>query len=153
MTRQRDRSSWGHFHQPSKIYPPEADAAVIEHDRLARGTLVLEFAEIFLAPERIGFTAIPPTCTPSSQALPAGFCAVCDWIGSNIDAFPYRKLDADIPVADYFAARVRDIEGTRLLRSFGLVADPGPYGGVARLLGEGESPRGVQVLVDAGCCW
>jgi len=118
------------------------------HDRNARRMAVSEFAALFLAPEGLSLSAVPPRCTPASQALLAGFCAVCDWIGSNVDAFPYRTLAANTQLAGYFAERVQSVQSERLLNTFGLIAKVNSYGGVNWLLKTNESPRGVQTLVD-----
>lgn len=125
-----------------------AEGHVMVHDHEARRAAVSEFAELFLAPEGLGLSAVPPRCTPASQALLAGFCTVSDWIGSNIDAFPYRTLAAITHATDYFDARVRDVQSECLLYRSGLIAKAKSYGGVNRLLRENESPRGVQTLVD-----
>jgi CRISPR-associated endonuclease/helicase Cas3 len=125
-----------------------AEAHVMEHDRRARREVVLKFTELFLACEGLRLSAAPPRCTPASQALVAGFCAVCDWIGSNVDAFPYRTLATNAHATDYFDERVRDIQSENLLHRSGLIAKANSYSGVDRLLGENESPRGVQTLVD-----
>lgn len=127
-----------------------AEGHVMAHDHDARRAAVLEFARLFLAPEGLSLSAVPPRCTPASQALLAGFCAVCDWVGSNVDvdAFRYRTLDANAPLANYLTERVQDIQSELLLNTFGLIARVNSYSGVGRLLGENESPRGVQTLVD-----
>lgn len=140
----------GDFHLPSHIYPAEADMVIINHDRSARHAFVNELANLFLTPVGLGLQDIPPACSPSAQAWLAGFCAVCDWIGSNTDAFPYRSLKSDAILAGYFNARVEEIKFEGWLHRFGLLAQAGAYGGVNALLkqDEGELPRGVQVLVD-----
>ncbi|MGB5082484.1 MAG: CRISPR-associated helicase/endonuclease Cas3, partial [Burkholderiales bacterium] len=127
-----------------------AEGHVMAHDHDARRAAVSEFAKLFLAPEGLSLSAVPPRCTPASQALLAGFCAVCDWVGSNVevDAFRYRTLDANAQLADYFTERVQNIQSERLLNTFGLIAKVNSYGGVNRLLGKNELPRGVQTLVD-----
>ena len=138
----------GDFCQPSKIFPAEADTPVIEHDRSARRTFVSELAGLFLTPEGLGLQDLPPECPPSAQAWLAGFCSVCDWIGSNTEAFSYRHLGAAL--TDYFEARTGEVKSEGWLHRFGLLAEASAYGGVNALLnqGKGESPRGVQVLVD-----
>lgn len=125
-----------------------AEGHVMAHDHDARRAAVSEFARLFLAPAGLSLSAAPPRCTPASQALLAGYCAVCDWIGSNIDAFPYRTLAANTHAMDYFDERVRDVQSEHLLYRSGLTAEAKSYGGVNRLLGENEPPRGVQTLVD-----
>lgn len=127
-----------------------AEQHVMEHDRMARHAFVSELANLFLAPQGLRLQDLPPACSSSAQAWLAGFCAVCDWIGSNTDtdAFPYRHLKPDVTHAAYFEARLGDIKSERLLHHFGLLAQAGSYGGVDRLLNHGESPRGIQVLMD-----
>jgi CRISPR-associated endonuclease/helicase Cas3 len=127
-----------------------AEPHVMEHDRMARHSFVSELAGLFLAPEGLGLQDLPPACSSSAQAWLAGFCAVCDWIGSNTDAFPYRHLKPDTTHAAYFEARLGDIKSEGWLHHFGLLAQVGDYGGVNELLNQkaGESPRGVQVLMD-----
>ena len=127
-----------------------AEQHVMEHDRMARHTFVSELADLFLAPVGLRVQDLPPACSSSAQAWLAGFCAVCDWIGSNTDtdAFPYRHLKPDVTHAAYFEARLANVKSGRLLHHFGLLAQAGAYGGVDALLDHGESPRGVQVLVD-----
>lgn len=125
-----------------------AEAHVMDHDREARRMFVAALADMFLRPAGLSLEDIPPTSTVGAQSLLAGFCAVCDWIGSNEESFPYRTLDADITFADYLAGNVERIVADDLLRRFGLRARVVTYGGVAELLGKDESPRGVQVLMD-----
>ena len=125
-----------------------AEQHVMEHDRMARHRFVSEVANLFLAPEGLGLQDLPPACSSSAQAWLAGLCAVCDWIGSNTDAFPYRHLKPNPNFADYFEARLGGIKSEGWLRRFGLLAQAGAYGGVSRLLHRDESPRGVQVRVD-----
>jgi len=123
-----------------------AEARVMNHDRSARYAFVSELAGLFLAPEGLGLQDSPPACSPSAQAWLAGFCAVCDWIGSNTEAFTYRGLGAALN--DYFEARTGDIKTQGWLHRFGLLSEAGPYGGVSALLNRDEWPRGVQVLMD-----
>jgi CRISPR-associated endonuclease/helicase Cas3 len=78
--------------------------------------------------------------------LLAGFCAVCDWIGSNTNVFKYQSPDTAL--ADYFAASVGKAQADDVLKRFGLLAKAVGYEGVSALLKPEEFPRGVQVLVD-----
>lgn len=123
-----------------------AEARVMDHDRSARHAFVSELAGLFLAPEGLRLQDSPPACSPSAQAWLAGFCAVCDWIGSNTEAFTYRRLGAALN--DYLEARTRDIKTEDWLHRFGLLSEAGAYGGVSALLNRDEWPRGVQVLMD-----
>ena len=137
----------GDFYEPTRIYDPEADAAIIDHDRAARQEFVSALANIFLTPEGLDFRDSPPVTSPSAQSLLAGFCSVCDWIGSNTDVFLYQKPDTEL--ADYFAASVGKAQADDALHRFGLLAKAVDYKGVSALLKSVESPRGVQVLVDS----
>jgi CRISPR-associated endonuclease/helicase Cas3 len=136
----------GDFYEATKIYAPETDDTVIVHDRDARQEFISALAAIFLIPEEICFQDLPPFASTSAQNLLAGFCAVCDWIGSNTDAFQYQKPDTALN--DYFAVRVRKIQADDVLHHFGLLAKVVSYKGVSDLLMAEELPRGVQVQVD-----
>lgn len=138
----------GDFYAPSRIYPPEADESLILHDGTSRKVFVLQLARLFLEPVGLSLRDAPPACTAGTQAWLAGFCSVCDWVGSNISLFPYRKPAPTTFLAIYFGERVAEILGRGWLRDLGLVAAKHEYGGVSALLHEGESPRGVQVRVD-----
>lgn len=136
----------GDFYEPTIICAPETDTPIIEHDRAARQTFVSALANIFLTPEQLGLQDSPPLTSPSAQALLAGFCAVCDWIGSNTDVFVYQKPDTAL--AAYFAASVEKVQTGDVLHRFGLLAKAVGYKSVSVLLKPEESPHGVQVLVD-----
>lgn len=128
----------------------EADDALIDRDRQARHALVAAFAEVFLAPVGLTLQDLPAACSLPARALLAGFCACCDWMGSDEKRdFPYRAFDASQPLRDYFAERVGEVRQNRLIERNGLTASSKPYAGVEALLGENESPRGVQTFVDA----
>lgn len=137
----------GDFYEPTKICEPEADTSIIGQDRAVRQAFVSALADIFLTPEELGFQNLPPFTSPSAQSLLAGFCAVCDWIGSNTDVFVYQKPDTAL--ADYFATSVEKIQAGDVLHRFGLLAKARGYKGVSALLKPEESPRGVQVRVDS----
>lgn len=137
----------GDFYEPTRICVPNADDLIIAHDRVARHAFVSTMADIFLTPEGLGFQDSPPFTSPSAQALLAGFCAVCDWIGSNIEVFAYQTPDTAL--ADYFAASVKKVQIKDVLHRFGLLAKAVDYKGVGALLKPEEFPRGVQVQVDS----
>lgn len=136
----------GDFYEPTKICEPEADTLVIEHDRAARHAFVSAVAEIFLTPVGLNFRDSPPLASSSAQSLLAGFCAVCDWIGSNTDVFVYQA--ADTSLADYLAASMKKMQAGDVLHHFGLLAKAEGYKGIRALLKPEESPRGIQVRID-----
>lgn len=124
----------------------EADDAIIEHDKAARRHWVLKLEALFLSPVGLTLQDFPPECSLAARALLAGFCSVCDWIGSNAAEFDYRR-PGTLP-ADYLKVRLRQIGERRLLENFGLLDAVRPYTGLTALLGDGETPRGVQTEID-----
>lgn len=124
----------------------EADGKLIEHDRAARHALVTAFASLFLQPAGLNLQARPPTCSLPARALLAGFCASCDWLGSNTGEFNYRAPGTAL--ADYLRERLDHIKSTRMLTRYGLHAPAQDYAGLPALLGSDETPRGVQTLID-----
>lgn len=132
--------------QPSR---PDAPDEYVEHDRLARQQYVKAIAALFLEPHGLALTALPPACSDAALHLLAGFCSVCDWIGSNTDISPYADIAPGATVQAYLAARVRDIAEKNWLHRLGLIQKPHVYQGVAALLHGNETPRGVQTEVDA----
>ena len=125
----------------------DTDEALIEHDRQARHTYVAALEHLFLTPCGLDLNTPPPACHAGAQALLAGFCSVCDWIGSNTEAFAYQKLGPALPA--YFDDRLQHTQQHDVLQRFGLIANVKPYAGLRALLSAGESPRGVQVEIDA----
>lgn len=127
---------------------PEADDELIAHDRLARREFVQALAELFLVTHGLTLADLPPPCTMAAQHLLAGFCSVCDWIGSNTEVSPYAALAPDVTLKNYLDARVRDISAQGWLKRFGLLRQAQPYAGLASLLRDGDAPRGVQTRVQ-----
>ncbi|HES75626.1 MAG TPA: CRISPR-associated helicase/endonuclease Cas3, partial [bacterium] len=127
----------------------EADEALMECDRVARQELVHAFEVLILRPAGLSLQDLPPVCSLPARALLAGFCASCDWLGSNTDEFAYRA--PDLALGDYLRAQLNQIESSRMLVRYGLLAPAKDYAGLAALLdtGKGETLRGVQTLVDA----
>ncbi|MBK5968110.1 MULTISPECIES: CRISPR-associated helicase/endonuclease Cas3 [Thiorhodovibrio] len=120
---------------------------IIEHDRNARRQWVKTAADIFLRPEGLSLAVNqPPVCSPVAQRLIAGFCSLCDWIGSDARDFRYAPLNET--AEDYFDARCGWIRQVDLLTRKGLCASARPYAGVEALLPEGRFARGVQRLLD-----
>lgn len=118
-------------------------------DADARSSWVKRAAALFLAPVGLALADAPPECEIPARNLLAGFCSLCDWIGSNTDTdfFGYTALDTAEEV--YFAARLRQIADKNILRRLGLLAPRHPYAGLPALLHGDEKPRGIQVLVDS----
>ncbi|NLF33056.1 MAG: CRISPR-associated endonuclease Cas3'', partial [Planctomycetes bacterium] len=79
---------------------PVAEQEVLLHNRDARHDLVRELAALFLGSDDL--SAVPLGPPPS---LLAGFCSVCDWLGSNSDFFPFVDAPPE-SLADYYAVRL-----------------------------------------------
>lgn len=160
-----DRAIWTHWERWLAAvtghhgdYPPalmeglagiEANDALIEHDREARRAFVHALEALFLQPAGRSLQDLPPVCSLSARALLAGFCASCDWLGSNTNEFDYRAPGAAL--ADYLRERFTQIESKQMLRRYGLLAPTQAYAGLTTLLDteKGEAPRGVQTEIDA----
>ncbi len=128
---------------------PDAEAYVIEHDRLARRHFVNAMTALFLNPEGLSITSpVPDGDSHAARHLLAGFCSVCDWIGSNTDVMPYCTPDSDASLTDYWAKRTRKTRKERWLEQFRVMGSTRPYQGLAALLQPNEKPFGVQTLVD-----
>jgi len=119
---------------------------LIDHDRNVRHALVVALESLFLQPVGLSLQDLPPSCSLAARALLAGFCASCDWLGSNTDEFKYRAPSQALP--EYLRERRGHIETRRMLERYGLLAVANDYGGLRLLLGDTEVPRGVQTLVD-----
>ena len=135
------------------FYPPRMDGlalntdeTLIEHDRDARHAFVDVLENLFLQPAGLSLQDLPLPCSTHARTLLAGFCAVCDWIGSNAEVFDYRASDTALP--DYYNARLAQIQSSALLARFGLLASASAYSGVSALLNSNESPRGIQTQID-----
>ena len=123
-----------------------AEPAVMEHDTKARRSWVEQAATLFLAPAGLCLSDLPPVGEIPARNLLAGFCSLCDWIGSNTDFFFYSQPETAEGI--YYENRRRQIADLDLLKHLGLLAPILPYPGLSTLLREGEQPRGVQVMVD-----
>lgn len=116
------------------------------HDAAARRAWVEKAAELFLAPAGLTLADLSPTGNAAARNLLAGFCSLCDWIGSNATLFGYKPLKRT--PEEYLAWATKHLKSENALQRFGLTASVRPYGGVFALLKPNESPRGIQTLVD-----
>ncbi len=137
----------GDFYTPSMPgLKPDTDETIIDHDQSARSEFLSALSDLFLKPAGLSFQYPPPACSPSAQYWLAGFCAACDWMGSNTEVFNYQKPDTAL--ADYLEARKTKIQEEDRLRRFGLLGKSKAYKGLNVLLRTNEAPRGIQVEVD-----
>ena len=93
---------------------PDAEEWVIERDEEARLTWANTLVDLFLRPAQIDYRAPLPDCPP----MLAGFCSVCDWIGSNSDFFTFQPKPYEDGLEAYWA-KARKI-ASPLIEKFGL---------------------------------
>ncbi len=125
---------------PGHSDSPLADESVIEHDCKARKQWVEKLKGLFLVPA--GINSIDQL--PEPPVLLAGFCSVCDWLGSNTDYFTFNNK-ADISIDEYFH-RQRSI-ALSALRASGMIGNPARMGGMDIVYPD-YHPRGIQHLVN-----
>jgi CRISPR-associated endonuclease/helicase Cas3 len=111
---------------------------ILETDHQARMDWINTAREMFLLPTGIDFDEVP-TEVPN---MLAGFCSVCDWIGSNTDYFHYEEQQMDLSA--YFESKLDPAE--KALRKFGLVSRIDNPGGMSSLF-PAYTPRGLQTCV------
>ncbi len=137
----------GDFYTPSMPgLKLDTDEAIIDHDQNARSEFVSELSDLFLKPAGLSLQDLPPACSPSAQYWLAGFCAACDWMGSNTEVFDYQI--PNVTLTAYLEARKTKIQKENRLYRFGLLGEARAYKGLNALLKTNESPRGIQVEVD-----
>ncbi len=129
-----------------------ADKHVIEYDRTARKSFVYQMESLFLKPAGLSIKDLPPPC---HLLFFAGFCSVCDWLGStthnkNGEALfdfhaNHERQDKQNHLRNYFESK-RPI-AQRLLQESGLLQNVTTTGGMQSLFPE-FIPHQVQTLVD-----
>jgi len=123
-----------------------ADEQVIKHDRDARLRFVAAMEALFLHPAGLSLEHKPPVC---DQNFLAGFCSVCDWLGSaeangaGEMRFSYRCDNVELK--EYFLSRLPIAE--HVLDESGLLGTVKSAGGMAALFPD-KTPRQIQTLVD-----
>lgn len=96
----------------------QADYSILEHDRGARVGWVSALEAQFLQPVGLSIQTSLPPCSP----LLAGFCSICDWLGSKdgADEFLYlQKPEGNLQ--NYFNSRVSI--ANRVISKSGLLAN------------------------------
>lgn len=139
----------GHIvRQATGLKPPDAEEWLIVQDSNARKEWIEALVALFLTPAGLSLHDCPPALNREDMPYLAGFCAVCDWLGSNETWFEYTS-DQCIELKKYFDDRCRHVEEKKLIEQCGLVHQIAPFGGMASLLNSNESPRQLQTLVNA----
>ncbi|MBI3285665.1 MAG: CRISPR-associated helicase/endonuclease Cas3 [Burkholderiales bacterium] len=138
----------GHIvRQASGMHPPDAEEWLVAQDRFARKAWIDALATLFLVPAGLSLHDQPPVLNREDMPYLAGFCAVCDWLGSNETWFTYTG-DKCVDLKKYFDERCRHVGEQRLIEQCGLLHQVAPFGGIAALLNANESPRQLQTVVN-----
>ena len=119
-----------------------AQTFITERDRQARIDWIRDLSQLF----QVDLCAVPETV----PTMLAGFCSVCDWIGSS-EHFTY-KANSEITLADYLSSR--DVQANKALTAFGILAQLKPNETLETLFpfvtpdGQPYKPRGLQTLTE-----
>lgn len=134
----------GHHGRPdSGFKSPKTDPSVLVNDASARRCWLSLLEELFLKPVGLSLADTPP---PMPDLL-AGFCCVCDWVGSNDEVFKYVPTP-DLSPLEYFTSRTNDADfAPKALAESGMTARPAAEGGMALVFAD-LKPRGVQTVID-----
>jgi CRISPR-associated endonuclease/helicase Cas3 len=123
--------------------------AAIKQSRL-RWLQILE--QLFLIPAGLTLSDNPPELKTSNNhqspaTMLAGFCSVCDWLGSS-ERFEYddQPCDGVDALKTWYVKRLAVAEKT--LADAGVIGRIKAYQGVSSLLDSDSRPRQVQCLVD-----
>ncbi len=126
----------------SLIEPAFISNEIKQQDRQARIEWVQTLKQLFLKPVGLELSDMPKTKTFPSML--AGFCSVCDWIGSSTEYLPYRAaIETDLQA--YFTSCLP--RAVNALNAFGLLAKVKGQGGMAALF-PNYKPQGLQTLVE-----
>lgn len=111
-----------------------------QQDKQARIQWIQSLKQLFLGPENLELSGV----TETLPIMLAGFCSVCDWIGSSTDYFPYQS-SKQTDLKAYFDSRLPFAE--KALKTFGVLSNIKGMGGMAALFPL-YKPQGLQTLVD-----
>lgn len=114
-------------------------------DRAARAEWLQLAAQTFLAPAGLSLRDDPPPLSDELRAFIAGFCAICDWLGSN-EAFPYC-IEPTEDLHAYLASRREIAEA--VLRNSGVIRPSLREGGILTALAAGQVPHQIQRYIDS----
>jgi CRISPR-associated endonuclease/helicase Cas3 len=124
--------------------PQEASPDVVAHDHAARREWVGLLERLFLKPAGLSLANSPPP-VPS---LLAGFCCVCDWLGSNTDYFPYDPNFSGSPQAYFEGRATLRRHAPQAFTDSGLWRAPSRLSGMTHLFPNIYTPRSVQTLIE-----
>lgn len=131
--------------------PPHGDDTLTQirglskTDHEARLAWLQALEQLFLEPAGLSLADDPPTLDEGCRAFLAGFCSVCDWLGSNDEPGQFEYVAEEIPLGDYFSTR-RDT--ARRALEMAQLSQPSLAAGGFSAVYPGMSARQIQTLVD-----
>lgn len=117
---------------------------LLEPDVAARSEWVRLAAQTFLEPHGLSLRDDPPLISNELQSFIAGFCAICDWLGSN-ECFVYCTEPTD-DLSGYLERQ--QIVATQVLTDSGIVRAALREGGIATALAGDRQPHQIQRYID-----
>ena len=114
---------------------------LIARDRQARIDWINDLKQLF----SVDLNAVPENIPPQL----AGFCSVCDWIGSSVEYFNY-ETKPDIALSSYF--KLRFVKANQALQAYGILSQLKANKTLETLFplyapdGSLYQPRGLQTL-------
>ncbi len=124
----------------SLVEPAFINEDIKQQDKHARIEWVLSLKQLFLQRADLELSDMPENL----PTMLAGFCSVCDWIGSSTDYFAYQaSIQTDLQA--YFDSRLPF--AAKALSAFGILTKVEGNGGMAALF-PSYKPQGLQTLVD-----
>lgn len=121
--------------------PPDAEDWVLQQDEKARRAWVVALIDLYLKPADIDWTQPLPECPP----LLAGFCSVCDWVGSNSEFFKFCSEKDGPGLVDYWQTALKS--AAPLIQDMGLHREHTGIAGMGELFPELE-PRQLQTTLS-----
>ncbi len=130
-------------------YPSGVPESLGQQIKLARSQWLTSLAELFLIPAGLRLENSPPVFeqtknTQSPATMLAGFCSVCDWLGSS-DYFSYDNQPSK-NLEQWYQHRIQNAE--QALNAAGVISEIKPYQNIEALLKKDHFPRQVQCLIN-----
>jgi CRISPR-associated endonuclease/helicase Cas3 len=111
-----------------------------DQDQQARKQWLNDLQKLFLQPIGLDLSNIPDSEAP---VLLAGFCSVCDWLGSNQEYFEFN-IDDTLSLKGYLDSK--QDSALQILHDFGLLPIIKTKGGMAELYD--FTPRNIQTCIE-----
>ena len=121
--------------------------ALRKYDRKARQAWIAECEALFLAPQGLHLSDALPQLAAEFIPFLAGFCSVCDWLGSRSEDGLFAYCATPSSLSEYFAHKVTH-DARQVFEWSGIDSKAFPYAGISALLQEGFHPHQLQTLIE-----